>query len=60
MSAVFDRSAFTAVIDAAIEEFRGRELVHAAEALDVLLDLRLTVLDAEALSQFFTAEALTR
>jgi hypothetical protein len=45
MSAPIDRAAFTAIIDAAINEFRERKLVSATEICDVLLDLRLTVLD---------------
>ncbi|MFZ4515500.1 MAG: hypothetical protein ACOYN3_04240 [Acidimicrobiia bacterium] len=44
MSEVFDQDAFTEIIDRAIQAFAGRELIHAAEVTDVLLDLRLTVL----------------
>ena len=58
MTEAFDRKAFTALIDAAIEEFRGRELVHAVEAVDVLLDLRLTVLDASTISELLAAPSM--
>ena len=36
----------TNVIDEALERFRGRDLVASAEVQDVLLDLRLLLLDA--------------
>lgn len=58
MTEAFDRAAFTTLIDAAIEEFRGRELVHAVEAVDVLLDLRLTVLDATTISELLAAPSM--
>ena len=56
----FDRTAFTALVDAAIEEFRGRELVHASEAVDVLLDLRLTVLDTDAAAEILAGTTAGR
>jgi hypothetical protein len=35
------------VVDEALERFRGRDLVASAEVVDVLLDLRLLLLDSE-------------
>jgi hypothetical protein len=37
---------FTALIDAALESYRGRDLVAASEVTDLLLDLRLMLLAA--------------
>lgn len=48
MSETFDRPAFTSLIDTALREFAGRELLSGSEVCDVLLDLRLTVLAADA------------
>jgi hypothetical protein len=35
----------TQMVDEALERFRGRDLVASAEVVDVLLDLRLLLLD---------------
>jgi len=40
-------TAFTDRIDEALEQFRGRDLVGAAEVTDLLLDLRLMLLAAD-------------
>ena len=40
------RAQFTALIDDAIEGYRGRDLVAASEVVDLLLDLRLMLLAA--------------
>jgi hypothetical protein len=37
--------------------FRGRDLVSSAEVVDVLLDLRLLLLDAESLEQLLEQPA---
>ncbi len=37
---------FTGLIDAALESYRGRDLVAASEVTDLLLDLRLMLLAA--------------
>ena len=39
----------TKVVDAAITRFSGRDLVSSAEVTDVLLDLRLLLLEVESL-----------
>jgi hypothetical protein len=39
----------TQVVDEALERFRGRDLVASAEVVDVLLDLRLLLLDADSI-----------
>ncbi|MET0276297.1 MAG: hypothetical protein ABW073_00845 [Acidimicrobiia bacterium] len=44
------REQLTQVVDQALERFRGRDLVTSVEVTDVLLDLRLLLLDSEALS----------
>ena len=41
----------TQVVDEALERFRGRDLVASAEVVDVLLDLRLLLLEVESLEQ---------
>jgi hypothetical protein len=38
---------FTGLIDAALESYRGRDLVAASEVTDLLLDLRLMLLAAD-------------
>ncbi|HEY6319299.1 MAG TPA: hypothetical protein VI462_15620 [Acidimicrobiia bacterium] len=38
----------TTLIDGAIESYRGRDLVAASEVTDLLLDLRLLLLAADA------------
>ncbi len=40
------RAQFTALIDNAIDGYRGREMVAASEVVDLLLDLRLMLLAA--------------
>jgi hypothetical protein len=42
-----DERALTLRIDEALREFTNRELVSAAEVVDLLLDLRLMMLAAE-------------
>jgi hypothetical protein len=44
------REQLTQVVDQALERFRGRDLVTSVEVTDVLLDLRLLLLDDEALT----------
>jgi hypothetical protein len=39
----------TQMVDEALERFRGRDLVASAEVVDVLLDLRLLLLDDAAI-----------
>ena len=39
----------TEVVDQAIARFRGRDLVSSAEVTDVLLDLRILLLELESL-----------
>jgi hypothetical protein len=46
----------TNVIDEALERFRGRDLVSSAEIVDVLLDLRLLLLEVESLEELFEDE----
>ena len=41
------RAQFTALIDNAIDGYRGREMVAASEVVDLLLDLRLMLLAAD-------------
>ena len=41
----------TGLIDEALERFRGRDLVSAAEVVDLLLDLRIKVLADDGLEQ---------
>jgi hypothetical protein len=41
----------TNVIDEALERFRGRDLVASAEVQDVLLDLRLLLIDSGDIDQ---------
>lgn len=55
MQSQYDRVAFAEIIDAALEEFRSRELVHAAEVRDVLLDLRLTLLADDPVADLVAA-----
>jgi hypothetical protein len=39
------------VVDDALVRFRGRDLVSSAEVVDVLLDLRLLLLEVDSLEQ---------
>ena len=48
---------FTNVIDEALERFRGRDLVASAEVQDVLLDLRLLLIDDGSLEQLLDEPA---
>jgi hypothetical protein len=60
MTEVFDRLAFTTILDAALNDFRGRELVHSSEICNVLLDLRLTLVESTTptdLSQLLSGTA---
>jgi hypothetical protein len=45
MTGLQEREQLTDVVDKALERFRGRDLVASAEVVDVLLDLRLLLLD---------------
>jgi hypothetical protein len=47
----------TNVIDEALERFRGRDLVASAEVQDVLLDLRLLLLDSGDIEQLLDEPA---
>jgi hypothetical protein len=47
----------TNVIDEALERFRGRDLVASAEVQDVLLDLRLLLIDAGDIDQLLDEPA---
>lgn len=47
----------TNVIDEALERFRGRDLVASAEIQDVLLDLRLLLIDAGDIDQLLDEPA---
>ena len=53
------REQLTQVVDDALVRFRGRDLVSSAEVVDVLLDLRLLLLDPEALEQLLEQPAPT-
>jgi hypothetical protein len=46
------------MIDSALEQFRSRDLVAAAEVVDFLLDLRLAAIDPtnDALQQLLASE----
>lgn len=48
MTGLQERAELTDVVDKALERFRGRDLVASAEVVDVLLDLRLLLLDDPA------------
>ena len=47
----------TQVVDEALVRFRGRDLVASAEVVDVLLDLRLLLLEVESLEQLLDEPA---
>ena len=47
----------TAVVDEAIARFRGRDLISSAEVTDVLLDLRLLLLELESLEDLLESPA---
>lgn len=51
------REQLTQVVDNALVRFRGRDLVSSAEVLDVLLDLRLLLLEVESLEQLLEEPA---
>ena len=52
------REQLTQVVDEALARFRGRDLVASAEVVDVLLDLRLLLLDSEEIPDAALAELL--
>jgi hypothetical protein len=52
------REQLTQVVDEALERFRARDLVASAEVVDVLLDLRLLLLDSEEIPDAALAELL--
>jgi hypothetical protein len=47
----------TNVIDEALERFRGRDLVASAEVVDVLLDMRLLLIEEGSLEQLLDEPA---
>lgn len=52
--------ALVTMIDSALEQYRSRDLVSAAEVVDFLLDLRLAAIapdDADALEQLLEQES---
>jgi hypothetical protein len=49
----------TQAVDEAIARFRGRDLVSSAEVTDVLLDLRLLLLEIESLEHLLDEPAPT-
>ena len=49
----------TQVVDEALERFRGRDLVASSEVVDILLDLRLLLLEEETLSKLLDEESPT-
>ena len=49
----------TEVVDEAIARFRGRDLISSAEVTDVLLDLRLLLLELESLEGMLEVPAGT-
>jgi len=51
--------ALTQIIDEALERFRGRDLVASAEVVDVLLDLRLLLIEETSLEQLLETPAST-
>ena len=54
------REQLTQVVDDALVRFRGRDLVSSAEVVDVLLDLRLLLLEVETLEQLLEEPAPAR
>lgn len=54
-----NREQLTQVVDEALQRFRGRDLVSSAEVVDVLLDLRLLLLEVETLEQLLDEPAST-
>jgi hypothetical protein len=53
------REQLTQVVDDALVRFRGRDLISSAEVVDVLLDLRLLLLEVETLEQLLEEPAST-
>lgn len=49
----------TQVVDEAIARFRGRDLVASAEVTDVLLDLRILLLELESLEDMLQEPTVT-
>ncbi|MFI5046383.1 MAG: hypothetical protein ACHQIG_04915 [Acidimicrobiia bacterium] len=47
MTGLQERAQLTDVVDEALQRFRGRDLVASVEIVDVLLDIRLLLLDPE-------------
>ena len=58
MTEVQERDEFINVVDAALDRFRGRDLVAAAEVVDMLLDLRLLMLERTAIADQALQELL--
>jgi hypothetical protein len=54
---VTNREQLTQVLDDALVRFRGRDLVSSAEVVDVLLDLRLLLLEVETLEEMLDEPA---
>jgi hypothetical protein len=44
------------LIDEALERFGGRDVVRSSEVIDLLLDLRLSLLDSDAFDQLLEGE----
>jgi hypothetical protein len=53
------REQLTQVLDDALVRFRGRDLISSAEVVDVLLDLRLLLLEVETLERLLEEPAPT-
>jgi hypothetical protein len=58
MTEVQERDEFINVVDAALDRFRGRDLVAAAEVVDMLLDLRLLMLERTTIADQALQELL--
>jgi hypothetical protein len=57
MSVQTSREELTRVVDDALVRFRGRDLVSSAEVVDVLLDLRLLLLEVDSLEELLQEPA---
>jgi hypothetical protein len=56
---VTQQQQLTEVVDEAIARFRGRDLVSSAEVTDVLLDLRILLLELESLEDLLQEPTAT-
>jgi hypothetical protein len=57
MSVQTSREELTRVVDDALVRFRARDLVSSAEVVDVLLDLRLLLLEVDSLEELLQEPA---